>query len=45
VFLRETYGRGTAFLFGWAMLVVMPASCARIALIFAESPPCAAWPM
>jgi APA family basic amino acid/polyamine antiporter len=37
VFLRETYGRWAAFLFGWAMLVVNPAAYAFVALIFAES--------
>lgn len=37
VFLRETYGRWAAFLFGWAMLVVNPAAYAFVALIGAES--------
>lgn len=37
VFLRETYGRGAAFLFGWAMLVINPAAYAFVAMIFAES--------
>jgi amino acid transporter len=37
VFLRETYGRWSAFLFGWAMLVINPAGYAFVAMIFAES--------
>ena len=37
VFLRETYGRWAAFLFGWAMLVVNPAAYAFVALVGAES--------
>lgn len=37
VFLRETYGRSSAFLFGWAMLVVNPAAYAFVAMVFAES--------
>jgi APA family basic amino acid/polyamine antiporter len=37
VFLRDTYGRWAAFLFGWAMLVVNPAAYAFVALIGAES--------
>jgi basic amino acid/polyamine antiporter, APA family len=37
VFLRETYGRWAAFLFGWAMLVINPAAYAFVALICAES--------
>jgi basic amino acid/polyamine antiporter, APA family len=37
VFLRETYGRWAAFLFGWAMLVVNPAAYAFIAMVFAEA--------
>ena len=37
VFLRETYGPWAAFLFGWAMLVVNPASYAGLALLFAQS--------
>jgi amino acid transporter len=37
VFLRETYGRGTAFLFGWTQLVVIrPSALGAIAMIFAE---------
>jgi basic amino acid/polyamine antiporter, APA family len=37
VFLRDTYGRWAAFLFGWGMLVVNPAAYAFVALIGAES--------
>jgi amino acid transporter len=37
VFLRETYGRWAAFLFGWAMLFVNPAAYAFVAVVFAES--------
>jgi basic amino acid/polyamine antiporter, APA family len=37
VFLRETYGRWAAFLFGWAMLVINPAAYAFVAMVFAES--------
>jgi APA family basic amino acid/polyamine antiporter len=37
VFLRETYGRWSAFLFGWAMLVINPAAYAFVAMVFAES--------
>ena len=37
VFLRETYGRCPAFLFGWSMLVINPASYAFVAMVFAES--------
>lgn len=37
VFLRETYGPLPAFLFGWGMLIVNPASYAAVALIFAAS--------
>jgi amino acid transporter len=37
VFLRETYGRWSAFLFGWAMLAINPAAYAFVAMIFAES--------
>ena len=36
VFLRDTYGRWAAFAFGWAMLLVMPASYAFVAMVFAE---------
>jgi APA family basic amino acid/polyamine antiporter len=37
VFLRETYGRWAAFLFGWGMLIVNPAAYAGVALIFGQS--------
>ena len=37
VFLRETYGRCPAFLFGWSMLVINPAWYAFVAMVFAES--------
>jgi amino acid transporter len=37
VFLRETYGRWLAFLFGWSMLVINPAAYAFVAMVFAES--------
>ena len=37
VFLRETYGPWAAFLFGWGMLVVNPASYAGVAVIFGQS--------
>jgi amino acid transporter len=36
VFLRETYGPGVAFLFGWTILLAEPAAAAAIALVFAE---------
>jgi amino acid transporter len=36
VYLQETYGHLTAFLFGWTMLVVGPAGSAGVALICAE---------
>jgi amino acid transporter len=36
VYLREAYGPGVAFLFGWTMLFLAPASVAGIALVFAE---------
>ncbi|MDX2119187.1 MAG: amino acid permease [Planctomycetota bacterium] len=37
VFLREAYGRGIAFVFGWTyMLVTKPAAAGGIAFIFAE---------
>jgi APA family basic amino acid/polyamine antiporter len=37
VFLREAYGRGVAFVFGWTyMLVTKPAAAGGIAFIFAE---------
>ncbi len=38
VFLREGYGRGMAFVFGWTyMLVSKPAAAAGIAVIFTEN--------
>ena len=37
VFLRDTYGRWAAFLFGWSMLVINPAAYAFVAMVFAES--------
>jgi APA family basic amino acid/polyamine antiporter len=36
VYLRETFGRGVAFLFGWTILLAEPAASAAIALVFAE---------
>lgn len=36
VYLREIYGPGVAFLYGWTLLVVAPAGAAGIALVFAE---------
>jgi basic amino acid/polyamine antiporter, APA family len=36
VYLRETFGPGVAFLFGWTILVAEPAATAAIALVFAE---------
>ena len=36
VYLREVYGDGVAFLFGWTMLFLGPAGLAGIALVFAE---------
>jgi amino acid transporter len=36
VYLREVYGRGTAFVFGWTMIVLAPASPAALALVFGE---------
>jgi basic amino acid/polyamine antiporter, APA family len=35
VFLRETYGRPVAFLYGWTFLLVSPTTWAAVALIFA----------
>ncbi len=35
VFLREAYGPGVAFVFGWTYLLVTPAAWAAVALIFA----------
>jgi APA family basic amino acid/polyamine antiporter len=36
VYLREAYGPGVAFLFGWTMLFLAPAALAGISLVFAE---------
>jgi amino acid transporter len=36
VYLREVYGPGTAFLFGWTMLILGQAGMGGIALVFAE---------
>lgn len=36
VYLRETYGPGVAFVFGWISLFLAPAGTAGIALVFAE---------
>ena len=36
VYLREIYGPGVAFLFGWTTLFLGPAGTAAIALVFAE---------
>lgn len=36
VYLREAYGDGLAFLFGWTMLFVTPAAIGGVALVFAE---------
>jgi basic amino acid/polyamine antiporter, APA family len=36
VYLRETFGPGVAFLFGWTILLAEPAAAAAIALVFAE---------
>lgn len=36
VYLREVYGNGIAFLFGWTMLIVGPAGTGGVALVFAE---------
>ena len=36
VYLREVYGPGVAFLFGWTILLAEPAATAAIALVFAE---------
>jgi amino acid transporter len=36
VYLRETFGPGVAFLFGWTILLAEPAATAAIALVFAE---------
>ena len=36
VYLREVFGPGVAFLFGWTTLLAEPAATAAIALVFAE---------
>jgi len=36
VYLREVYGDGVAFLFGWTMLIVTPTAVAAVALVFGE---------
>jgi amino acid transporter len=36
VYLREAYGPGVAFLFGWTMLFLSPAGMAGVALVFGE---------
>jgi amino acid transporter len=36
VYLREVYGPGVAFLYGWTLLFLAPVSTAAIALVFAE---------
>ena len=36
VYLQEIYGDGVAFLFGWTMLIVGPASVGALAIVFAE---------
>lgn len=36
VYLREAYGPGVAFLFGWTLLIIGPASSSAVALVFAE---------
>jgi APA family basic amino acid/polyamine antiporter len=36
VYLREAYGPGAAFLYGWTMLFLAPVSTGAIALVFAE---------
>jgi APA family basic amino acid/polyamine antiporter len=36
VYLREAYGAGVAFLFGWTLLIIGPASSSAVALVFAE---------
>jgi basic amino acid/polyamine antiporter, APA family len=36
VYLREVYGNAVAFLFGWTMLIVGPASTGGVALVFAQ---------
>ena len=36
VYLRETYGPGVAFVFGWTALFLYPAGTAGVALVFGE---------
>ena len=36
VYLREAYGPGVAFVYGWTMLFLAPVSTSAIALVFAE---------
>jgi basic amino acid/polyamine antiporter, APA family len=36
VFLREAFGPGVAFLYGWTILLAEPAGAAAVALVFAE---------
>ena len=36
VYLRESYGRGMAFLYGWTLLFLAPAGTAALALVFGE---------
>jgi amino acid transporter len=36
VYLREAYGPGVAFLYGWAQLVIGPTGAAAVAAVFAE---------
>ena len=36
VYLHEAYGRLTAFLFGWLILIISPALNAAVALVFGE---------
>jgi amino acid transporter len=36
VYLREAFGPGAAFVYGWTMLFLAPASTAAVALVFAE---------
>ena len=36
VYLREAYGPGVAFLYGWTMLFLAPAGTAGLSLVFAE---------
>lgn len=36
VYLREAYGSGVAFLYGWALLIIGPTGSAAVAAVFAE---------